>query len=90
MYYDTLGSSTLFDYQGFIDEFLVIFTIIEIVSIILGILSAICLWKMFKKAGYPAWSGVIPFYNTYIFFVKLHKNLVKREIFYNTSKNFCI
>ena len=66
MYYDTLGSSSLFDIQGFIDEFLVIFTIIEIVSIILGILSAICLWKMFKKAGYPAWSGVIPFYNTYI------------------------
>ena len=36
--------------------------------IILNILAIIaCIWKIFQKAGYPAWAEFIPFFNIHIF-----------------------
>ncbi len=32
------------------------------------IISIICLWKIFKKAGYKGWEAIIPIYNTIILF----------------------
>lgn len=66
MYSDTLGSSTIFDLQNFMDEFFIVIMIIQIAFLVIGIISGICLFKMFKKASQPAWIGFIPGYNTYI------------------------
>lgn len=39
-----------------------------ILSLIMYVLIAIGLWKMFEKAGEPGWKAVIPFYNFYVLF----------------------
>jgi magnesium-transporting ATPase (P-type) len=28
---------------------------------------ALCMWKIFEKAGHPGWSAIVPIYNYYIF-----------------------
>lgn len=38
------------------------------VSLVLGLLSIIGLWKVFSKAGQPGWGSIIPFYNSYILY----------------------
>ena len=35
-------------------------------ALIIGIISIIGLWKVFKKAGKPGWAAIIPVYNLYI------------------------
>lgn len=37
-------------------------------SIILGIFSLVCMWKIFVKAGKPGWAAIVPFYNLYVLF----------------------
>ena len=37
-------------------------------SLIIGVLSIIAWWKIFKKAGKPGWASIIPFYNLYVMF----------------------
>ena len=37
-----------------------------ILSMALGILKIISLWKIFKKAGKPGWASIVPIYNIYI------------------------
>ena len=37
-----------------------------ILSMALGILKIVSLWKIFKKAGKPGWASIIPIYNIYI------------------------
>lgn len=46
--------------------FLSFFLIVLGIILITYILSVIGLWKMFQKAGRPAWLSLIPIYNTYI------------------------
>ena len=33
----------------------------------ISIVSIICNWKLFKKAGKNGWEAIIPFYNSYVF-----------------------
>ena len=37
-----------------------------ILSMTLGILKIVSLWKIFKKAGKPGWASIVPIYNIYI------------------------
>ena len=37
-----------------------------ILSMALGILKIVSLWKIFKKAGKPGWASIVPIYNIYI------------------------
>lgn len=39
---------------------------VAVVSIIIGIISIIALWKLFTKAGEAGWKSLIPIYNVYI------------------------
>ena len=40
----------------------------SIITLTIGILSIIALWKIFVKAGEKGWKALIPFYNVYILF----------------------
>ena len=35
-------------------------------ALLIGIIVA--LWKVYKKAGYPGWASLVPFYNNYVLF----------------------
>jgi len=37
-------------------------------SLALGVLAIVALWKIFVKAGEPGWAAIIPFYNLYVLF----------------------
>lgn len=37
-----------------------------ILSLIIGILSLVAEWMIFKKMGRQGWEGIVPFYNTYV------------------------
>jgi len=37
-------------------------------SLAIGIVAIIALWKIFEKAGEPGWAAIIPFYNLYVLF----------------------
>lgn len=37
-----------------------------VVGLVLSILSLICMWRLFKKAGQPGWKAIIPIYNSYV------------------------
>jgi hypothetical protein len=39
-----------------------------LVSIVLGVVTLIALWKLFQKAGEHGWAAIVPFYNTYVHF----------------------
>lgn len=39
-----------------------------IISLILGIIYLVGMWKIFTKAGVPGWGSIIPFYNMYLLF----------------------
>lgn len=39
-----------------------------ILSLALGVLAIVALWKIFAKAGEPGWAAIIPFYNLYVLF----------------------
>lgn len=43
-------------------------SIMMIISLIVAVLSLVCMWKIFVKAGYEGWKAIIPFYNTYLLF----------------------
>ena len=36
-----------------------------VISLAIGVLLIIAMWKIFVKAGKPGWAYLIPFYNTY-------------------------
>ena len=44
----------------------VFMVIMWIISIIIGVIGIVSLWKIFKKAGKPGWTALIPFYNYYV------------------------
>lgn len=46
-----------------------IIMVVLIASLLFGILSIIGHWRVFSKAGEPAWGAIIPFFNSYL----LHK-----------------
>ncbi len=37
-------------------------------SLAIGVLAVIAMWKIFVKAGEPGWAAIIPFYNIYVLF----------------------
>lgn len=39
-----------------------------LVSLVIGLLTLIALWRLFQKAGEHGWAAIIPFYNTYVEF----------------------
>ncbi|MBP8640193.1 MAG: zinc-ribbon domain-containing protein [Oscillospiraceae bacterium] len=45
-----------------------LFIFIGIISIAIGVLTIVALWKLFEKAGEPGWAALIPFYNAYVLF----------------------
>jgi Na+/H+-translocating membrane pyrophosphatase len=38
---------------------------LAVVSLVIGVLCIVALWKIFNKAGIAGWKSLIPFYNTY-------------------------
>jgi signal peptidase I len=50
-------------------------SIYMLLSIIFFVASAAGLWAVFKKAGYPGWKAIIPFYNFYIWLKVINKPL---------------
>ena len=40
--------------------------VVMIISLVIGILTIVGYWQMFKKAGYKGWEAIVPFYNIYI------------------------
>lgn len=49
---------------------ILIYGIVMLVSIGIGVLQIISMWKLFEKAGEPNWSSIIPVYN-YIQMIKI-------------------
>lgn len=45
-----------------------------ILSLIIGILSLVAEWMIFKKMGRQGWEGIVPFYNTYVLCQELYGN----------------
>lgn len=39
-----------------------------LLSIAIGIVTIVALWKVYLKAGEPGWASIVPFYNTYVLF----------------------
>lgn len=39
-----------------------------LLSIVIGVLTIIALWKVFTKAGEHGWASIVPLYNTYVEF----------------------
>lgn len=37
-----------------------------IISLLIGLLMIVAMWKVFTKAGQPGWASIIPIYNLYI------------------------
>ena len=37
-----------------------------IISLLIGLLIIVAMWKVFSKAGQPGWASIIPIYNLYI------------------------
>jgi hypothetical protein len=37
-----------------------------IISLLIGLLIIVAMWKVFTKAGQPGWASIIPIYNLYI------------------------
>ena len=52
--------------QSFGPFLLGLFLIFLVIGILAGVFYALCMWKLFTKAGQPGWKSLIPFYNTYI------------------------
>ena len=45
-----------------------------ILSLIIGILSLVAEWMIFKKMGRQGWEGIVPIYNTYVLCQELYGN----------------
>ena len=45
-----------------------------IIRIIVGILSLVASWMIFKKMGRQGWEGIVPIYNTYVLCQELYGN----------------
>lgn len=41
---------------------------IIVLSLVIGILTIVALWKVFTKAGEPGWASIVPFYNAFVEF----------------------
>ncbi len=37
-----------------------------LLSLAIGVVAIVALWKIFTKAGEPGWASIIPIYNTYV------------------------
>lgn len=42
--------------------------VISILTMIIGILAIVCMWRIYTKAGYSGWVCLIPFYNMYVWY----------------------
>lgn len=41
---------------------------IWLIALIVGIFMAVCLWRIFAKAGRPGWAAIVPVYNSWVLF----------------------
>lgn len=41
---------------------------IWLIALIVGIFMAVCLWRIFTKAGRPGWAAIVPVYNSWVLF----------------------
>lgn len=39
-----------------------------VISIAMAVLSIVCMWRIFTKAGKPGWASIVPIYNLYVLF----------------------
>jgi hypothetical protein len=47
--------------------------LVQLVSVVLAIVTAIGMWKVFEKAGQPGWGCLIPFYNVFLLLQMVNK-----------------
>lgn len=40
--------------------------VVLIISLLIGLLLIVAMWKIFTKAGQPGWASIIPIYNIYV------------------------
>ncbi len=38
------------------------------VALVIGVISIVSLWRLYKMAGHPGWASLVPFYNNYVMF----------------------
>lgn len=70
----TPGTSQILDTLArYATVFLGALVILMILAIIIVVFFYVGLAKIFKKAGYPMWTAIIPIYNIYLFVVKICK-----------------
>lgn len=60
-YYDTAGVM-----GGILAGLMVFVGVILLIALVVGIISIVGQWKVFKKAGQPGWPALIPIYNVYM------------------------
>jgi len=48
--------------------FLTVYFILFVIFAVVAIFAAVCMWKMFVKAGHEGWKAIIPLYNLYTLF----------------------
>lgn len=48
--------------------FMAAMAFIYIITMVISIVMMVASWKMYKKAGKPGWSALVPIYNTYTLF----------------------
>jgi hypothetical protein len=65
--YNSYSSST-YDYQAGNEKAFSMLIIISILFwLVIYIYAAICMWKIFTKAGQPGWKAVVPGYNSWVY-----------------------
>lgn len=47
-------------------NFIIIWIVIFLIAFISGIILLIATWKVYKKAGKPGWTSIVPFYKDYV------------------------
>lgn len=40
----------------------------SLISIAVGVVMLVAIWKVFQKAGEPGWAAIVPFYQTYVMY----------------------
>lgn len=51
--------------SGGVEAFIMTFFVVELIALVFY---AICLYKVFQKAGKPGWAGIVPIYNSWVLF----------------------
>ena len=63
---ENLNAQEIFGIFGSVFGVILISAFIAIIYIGIIVFYAICMWKIFVKAGRPGWAALIPFYNLFV------------------------